>query len=333
MNTSCRAQSPQARPPSHRSDSAAAHSQVPCGQRPQLLLDRLQRTPSAAPPDTAAARSTPPIQPNRIKAGEPANRPRQVDARETDLLAAVTLKVQQHRCGRRRGRAAAPAPVRNRNRKPTQQHVIDAAIKRRRHPRQQRLGDRASQPQRQMPRRPAASRTASSRSCRAAAKARSAAAPERQLRRHRGVRRMRREPLRPAAQRRAAGGSDAARPAATACHAAARSGTRIRHDTPSTARWWIASSRQPARAGSGVKPHRLHQMPAQDRAEAPPPAPPRRISERSAARRRDRLHPSGAGNAHPHRARRHHLERPIDDASSRRQPTPGARISRSRSAS
>ncbi|MQY32029.1 hypothetical protein NRB56_76460 [Nocardia sp. RB56] len=51
----------------------------------------------------------------------------------------------------------------------------------------------------------------------------------------------------------ATGGSVAGRPAAICPHAATKSGTRIRHDTPSTTRWCAATSSRPARSVPGSR--------------------------------------------------------------------------------
>ena len=119
-------------------------------QRPQLLLDQLERAP-----ERRAARQRlveierPRIEPHREQAGEPAHRAREVDVRE-HLLAAVSLEIEQHRMacrGWRRGQP--PAPVRHRQHQAGQQHVVDAAMERGRHPRQQRPGDRGRQCERE----------------------------------------------------------------------------------------------------------------------------------------------------------------------------------------
>ncbi len=72
----------------------------------------------------------------------------------------------------------------------------------------------------------------------------------------------RRPPRSPAATSAAAtwapGRAAGCRPTAAASQAAARSGTRMRHDTPSTTRWWATSSSRPGPVGAGVEPHRLH---------------------------------------------------------------------------
>ncbi len=184
------------------------------GQRAQLLLDRLQRPPKLRP-----ARQRRPhiartgIEPHRKQAGEPAHRAREIDIAK-HLLAAVTLHIQQHRIPGARvsgiGRSvrrtgARPPPVGNGQRQAGQQDVIDAAMKRRRHPRQQRLGDRRRQRQRDMPGRPGKvarriERPVNQRQRRLAQHAR----PHGKLGHPLRLLRVARKPLRPAPKRRAA---------------------------------------------------------------------------------------------------------------------------------
>jgi hypothetical protein len=128
--------------------------------RPQLLLDALQRTAErhAARQRRRYIHDTG-IEPHWIKAGEPAHRPGQVGIRE-HLLAAMTLDVDQNRrtsvaviernAGTRRT-ILPPLPIDDGQYQSGQQHLVDAAMECRRHPRQQRLGHRGRQRQRQMP--------------------------------------------------------------------------------------------------------------------------------------------------------------------------------------
>ena len=90
----------------------------------------------------------PDIKPHREQTGKPTNRPRQLNVPE-NLLPAMTLEINQHRTAA--ATITRPAPPRNRQSKPRQQHIIDAAMKRRRHPRQQFTRDRSRQPEREMP--------------------------------------------------------------------------------------------------------------------------------------------------------------------------------------
>src|SRR5262249_50330364 len=91
------------------------------------------------------------IQPHRVEAGEPAHRAREINIRP-HLLAPVTLHINNHPSAA--ATTAAPTPLRNRQRKPSEQHMLDAAMERRRHPRQQRLRQRNRQRQREPTRRP-----------------------------------------------------------------------------------------------------------------------------------------------------------------------------------
>ena len=63
----------------------------------------------------------------------------------------MAFEIEQHRLARATAGALPPAPVRHRNGKPGQQHVVDAPMKRRSNPRQQRLRHLRRQRQRQMP--------------------------------------------------------------------------------------------------------------------------------------------------------------------------------------
>jgi hypothetical protein len=116
--------------------------------RAQLLLDGLERAPERRPTRQGPRKiNRPGIKPHRIQAREPAQRARQVHVRK-NLLAAMPLEIHQHRSAG--ATTTPPAPPRNRQHKAGQQHIIDAAVKRRRHPRQQGPRDRSRKPQREM---------------------------------------------------------------------------------------------------------------------------------------------------------------------------------------
>ena len=105
------------------------------GDRPQLLLDRLERTTQRRAPGKRILHvNRPGVEPNRKQAGEPANRPRQVDVGK-NLLPTMTLKVEQN--PRPLTAPAPPAPPQNRNRQTGQQNLVDPPMERRRNPRQQ----------------------------------------------------------------------------------------------------------------------------------------------------------------------------------------------------
>src|SRR5262249_1365003 len=112
--------------------------------RPHLLLDPLKPPPNPAqsPPNITPA----PTQPPRVAAGEPAHRAREINTRPP-LLAPVPLHINNPPSAA--ATTAAPTPLRNRQRKPSEQHMLDAAMERRRHPRQQRLRQRNRQRQRE----------------------------------------------------------------------------------------------------------------------------------------------------------------------------------------
>ena len=169
------------------------------GHRPQLLLDRLERPAKRGAPRQRIRKLDPRhIQPDRIEAREPAHRPRQVE--RPKLLAAVTLDIHQHR--RPAPTPAPPAPVAQRNRKSGQQHLLHAAMKARRHLRQQRLRHRSRQRHLQMARRPdnvapGIERAIQQRQRRLTQQV----PPERQLRNHPRIQRVRRKLMRPAPER------------------------------------------------------------------------------------------------------------------------------------
>src|SRR5262249_61383806 len=100
--------------------------------RAQLLLDQLERTPKPRPPRQCLLNINPThIQPHRVEAGEPANRARQIDIRP-HLLAPVTLRIHHHPSAG--ATTTAPTPLRKGQRKPSEQHMVDAAMERRRYP-------------------------------------------------------------------------------------------------------------------------------------------------------------------------------------------------------
>src|SRR5262249_61170003 len=113
--------------------------------------------PPAPPPTPPSASQTLPninpahIQPRRVEAGEPAPRAREINTRPPPP-APVTLHINNHPSAA--ATTAAPTPLRNRQRKPSEQHMLDAAMERRRHPCQQRLRQRNRQRQREPTRRP-----------------------------------------------------------------------------------------------------------------------------------------------------------------------------------
>ena len=117
-----------------------------------MLLDALDRsTQRRSPSHRLRNINRPGIKPYRVQAGEPPHRPRQINIGK-NLLPAVTFQIDKHRRPARP--TAPPAPVRNRNHQAAQQHIVDAAMKRRRDLRQQRSRQRRRQLHRQMPRRP-----------------------------------------------------------------------------------------------------------------------------------------------------------------------------------
>ena len=175
-------------------------------QRPQLLLDQLERAPERRPARQRLVEiERPRIEPHREQAGEPAHRARQVHVRE-HLLAAVSLEIEQQRMARLAGAAATPpAPVRHRQHQAGQQHVVDAAMERRRHTRQQCPGDRGRQCEGELPGgtadvASAIERTLDQRKRRLTQHP----GPERKLFHPRWLLCVRREPLRPAPERGAA---------------------------------------------------------------------------------------------------------------------------------
>ena len=116
--------------------------------RAQLFLDGLERAPERRPARQGLRKiKRPGIKPHRIQAREPAERAREVHVRK-NLLAAMPFEIDQHRSAG--ATTMPPAPPRNSQHQAGQQHIIDAAVKRRRHPRQQGPRDRSRQPQREV---------------------------------------------------------------------------------------------------------------------------------------------------------------------------------------
>ena len=227
------------------------------GQCPQLLLDQLERT---AERRTAGHRlrqiERPGIEPHRHQAGEPAHRARQLRVRE-HLLAAVALQIDQHSAAR--PATVLPAPVRDRHRQAGQQHLVDAAVERRRHPAQQWPGDRRRQPQGQLPGCPDGVADGIEPAIDQRQRRRAQhPAPERKLRDPLGVLRFRRQPLRPAPQRRSGRRQRGLLPVRDR----RPRGRKVGHqDAPRHPVHRQVMDRQQQAAGlcrPGIKPHRLH---------------------------------------------------------------------------
>ena len=223
--------------------------------RAQLFLDRLERTPERGPARQRIVQiERPRIQTHRVKAGEPANGPRQIDRRKPRLaakhffLAAMAFQIKQnamalppswpHTTASVAAPIMPPAPVGDRHRKPRQQHVVDAAMERRRNTRQQRLPSaRQAASASDAPRCLVRSRAGSSEpSTSETTGLLSIPRQNESSPTTRSCPRMRRKPMRPAPERRPPRRKRRRPPRRNRRHAAARSGTRIRHDTPSTAR-------------------------------------------------------------------------------------------------
>ena len=78
---------------------------------PQLLLDGLERTPQRNPSRQRIVEINPPsIEAHGIETGEPAHRPRQVNAREHAFLAAMPFQIQQQGVTAARSLLLAPPP-------------------------------------------------------------------------------------------------------------------------------------------------------------------------------------------------------------------------------
>src|SRR5262249_24810538 len=108
--------------------------------RAPLLPHQLEPPPKPRTPRQCLLNINPThTQPHRVEAGEPANCARQIDIRP-HLLAPVTLHIHHHTSAG--ATTTAPTPLRKGQRKPSEQHMVDAAMERRRYPRQQRLRER-----------------------------------------------------------------------------------------------------------------------------------------------------------------------------------------------
>ena len=106
------------------------------GQRAQLFLDGLERlTERRSSRHGLVEIELAGIEAHRKQGREPADRAREIDVRE-DILAAMTLQIQQHRMAS--AATPTPEPVGDGQHQGGQQHIVDAAIERRRHRRQQR---------------------------------------------------------------------------------------------------------------------------------------------------------------------------------------------------
>src|SRR5215470_5877109 len=226
--------------------------------RAQLLLDQLERPPKRRSAPQSLLNINPAhIQPHRIETGEPAHRARKIDI-PRHLLAPVTLHINQHRSAG--VTTTALTPLHNGQRQPGEQHMLDAAMERRRHPRQQPLRDRSRQRQRQPTRR--ANRVA--RRIERAVNQRQRALtqqppPERKLANARRILRPRRQPLRPPTKR--------GPPRRQRRHGAARNRLprrrKLRHQDaprhPVNRKMMDGHQQTPRMLRSGIKPHRLHQ--------------------------------------------------------------------------
>ena len=196
------------------------------------LRPRLRRDPGSG------------IEPDGEHGGEPTDGARKIDLRP-DVLAAMTFQIEQHRpaCA-----PVPPTPVGERQHQAGQQHIIHAAMERGRHTGEQRSGDGSRQREREMAGGvDAAGLTGSLLSSKESdgwlnIPVQNASSPLTSGSCAWSVSsctHWRKEVPRD--------GSANGRPATTASQAEARSGNRMRHDTPSTARWWMVSSSRPGR--------------------------------------------------------------------------------------
>src|SRR6266545_3436793 len=168
--------------------------------RTQLLLDHLQRAPKRGTPAQSLLNiNRPRFQSHREQAGEPTHRARKIHIRK-HLFAPVALNIDQHRIAG--PPITPPTPLRNRQRKRGQKHMVDAGMERRRYPPQQPLRQRSRKRQRQPPRR---AHHVASRIQRAVKEQQRRLAqhpsPKRQLLNTARCLRPRRKPLRPATKR------------------------------------------------------------------------------------------------------------------------------------
>src|SRR5262249_7655121 len=235
--------------------------------RAQLLLDQLERTPKPRTPRQGLLNINPAhIQPHRVEAGEPAHRARQINIRP-HLLAPVTLNIDHHPSAG--ATTTAPTPLRKGQSKPSEQHMVDAAMERRRNPRQQRLRERNRQREREPTRRAQGVARRIERAIHQRQRGR-AQLPS-QNRKHANARRIlrpRRKPLRPPPKR--------APPRRQRRHLPARNRRprrrKLRHqDAPRhpVNRKMMDAQQQTARPlRAGIKPHRLHHLPSRRRKPA-----------------------------------------------------------------
>ena len=115
----------------------------------------------------------------------------------------MALEIEQHRIAG--ASILPPAPVRNGQDQTGQQHIVDAAMKRRRHPRQQRSRDRSRQREREMTRRAGDVAIGIERAVnQGRSRLTQHPGPERKLADAARILRVRRQPLRPTAERGAA---------------------------------------------------------------------------------------------------------------------------------
>src|SRR5262249_37150069 len=274
--------------------------------RPQLLLDPLERPPKprSAPQSLLNIKSAN-IQPHRVEAGEPAHRAREINIRP-HLLAPVTLHINNHPSAA--ATTAAPTPLRNRQRKPSEQHMLDAAMERRRHPRQQRLRQRNRQRQREPTRRP---HRVTRRIERAINQRRRGCAqlltPKRKLANARCILRPQLKPLRPPPKR----GPTRRQRRHLATRYRRPRRRKLRHqDAPRhpVNRKMMDGQQQTARPlRASIKPHRLHKPPARRpppprrRQHPPPPPPPPRARSTPPAPtpKAPQFRPPGARPPHP----------------------------------
>src|SRR5262249_48303630 len=204
--------------------------------------------------------------PHRIEAGEPAHRARKIDIRR-HLLAPVTLHINQHRSAG--ATTTAPTPLRYGQSQPGEQHMLDAAMKRRRYPRQQPLRDRSRQRQRQ----PTSRANGIARRIKRAVNQRQRALtqhprPKRKLANARRILRPRRQPLPPPPNRPPP--RRPPRPPAARNRLPRR--RKLRHQDaprpPVNRKMMDGQQQTPRTLRSGVKPHRLHHHPRRRRKPA-----------------------------------------------------------------
>src|SRR5215211_3100572 len=287
--------------------------------RTQLLLDLLQRAPKrGTPAQSLLDINRPRFQPHREQAGEPTHRARKVHIRK-NLLAPVALNIDQHRIAA--PPITPPTPLRNRQRKRGQKHMVDAGMERRRYPPQQPLRQRSRKRQRQPPRR---AHHVASRIQRAVKEQQRRLAqhpsPKRQLLNTARGLRPRRKPLRPATKR------GATRPQHR--HIPPRNrlprSRKLRHQNAprhSVHTQMMNHHKQtPRMLRTSIEPNRLHHHPRRRRKSAL-----RRLRLLANARlprrciKTTNVNPPNALSRN-HRSRRRHLKLPLPPPSSRIHP-------------